>query len=534
MGSLSRGSPAQATAARSSSAAAIPPHRVKVLHGVHAYTDKLSVAAGDTIQFHTSSTVPFRLSVCRLGRRVDDPTGDQVLHEFPAALSKLQPIHPGSYVHVEKSLDPGMPLQALTVECWLRPYLSDQLVGIITQFDRPNACGLGLFMAPNYGLAFYLGDGESYDVWRLHKTRDNVLHRRKWHHVVATWDGKEKTIWVDGEQMARWPFAITVRPGSSPLRLGARGEYGEAFRFIDADLAMPVIYQRSLRDAEIAKRHGQKGLTSAQGKDVLACWPLAEERGDRVADASGHGHDGRIINQGTWMIGGPSFDAGSVSRWGHYDPQLDPRRGHGLRLSSDDLYDCRWEATHEFRIPPHARSGFYVGRYQYLLSGTQRTYHAPFFVRRPKTSKTRPPVLLLAATNTYRAYTYRPFAEVPAALHFNDDDLPNGPGDPPAYSFYGRHRAGHVAYQLGLRMPSPNSGPYVLSMGGNEKGKYSHLTRADRLTEAWLAKTGYDYDVITDLDLHQDPDILRGYRVFMINGHSEYWSVPAYQTDLAP
>ncbi|MEK6249762.1 MAG: hypothetical protein N2C12_16380, partial [Planctomycetales bacterium] len=136
---------------------------------------------------------------------------------------------------------------------------------------------------------------------------------------------------------------------------------------------------------------------------------------------------------------------------------------------------------------------------------------------------------LLAATNTYRAYTYRPFAEIPPVLKYNDYSLPNSPGDPPAFSFYNGHRNQTVSYRLGLRMPSPNSGPYVNSMGHGSEHNYSHLARADRLTEVWLAKAGYDYDVITDLDLHQNPDILKGYKVFIINGHSEYWSLPAYQ-----
>ena len=50
------------------------------------------------------------------------------------------------------------------------------------------------------------------------------------------------------------------------------------------------------------------------------------------------------------MIGGPGFDA-DVPRFGTYDPAKDPRRGHGLRLASDDLFDCRWKASHEYRLP---------------------------------------------------------------------------------------------------------------------------------------------------------------------------------------
>ena len=110
---------------------------------------------------------------------------------------------------------------------------------------------------------------------------------------------------------------------------------------LDGDLAMPVIYERALSADEIAARYRDQGLTPAVGAGVLACWPLAEERGDHVADCTPHARHGRIINSATWMIGGPSFDGGQVPRFGDYDPSQDPRRGHGLRFASDELYDCR-------------------------------------------------------------------------------------------------------------------------------------------------------------------------------------------------
>ena len=60
-----------------------------------------------------------------------------------------------------------------------------------------------------------------------------------------------------------------------------------------------------------------------------------------------------------------------------------------------------------------------------------------------------------------------------------------------------------------------------------EKTSPADVARADRFAQIWLEKSGYDYDVISDLDLHRDPEILSGYRTFIINGHSEYWSLQA-------
>jgi hypothetical protein len=307
----------------------------------------------------------------------------------------------------------------------------------------------------------------------------------------------------------------------SPIALGAAS--GDAF--LDGDLAMPVIYRRSLGAGEIRERFAQQGLVPAKGKDVLACWPFTEEKGGRVADVSGYGRHGRIINHATWMIGGPSFQA-EVPRYGDYNPAKDPRRGHGLRFASDDLYDCRWDVTQKYRVPSSAKPGIYVGRIRYELEGKPHLYHVTFIVRKPPRRK-KAPVLVLCATNTWRAYSATPFAATKPQLKqvWGTGGTTNSPGNPPAYCFYRGHAAGQGTYQLGLRMPWPAAGPYVLYGG---KTDYSHLCRADRFLHVWLEQAGYDFDVISDLDLHRDPDILRGYRVFVINGHSEYWSLSMY------
>src|SRR5262245_15246257 len=100
--------PANSQLARGEPAAdappAIPPHRSLVVEGVHAYTDKVSVAAGDSIAFQVSSTHPYDLQVCRLGLEVDNPESDQVVFSVPKQDPLAQPIHPGSYIHVERGL----------------------------------------------------------------------------------------------------------------------------------------------------------------------------------------------------------------------------------------------------------------------------------------------------------------------------------------------------------------------------------------------------------------------------------------------
>jgi hypothetical protein len=516
--------PADESPAAAAAPPGLPPHLPVPVHGVHAYPAEHSVAAGDTLALHVSSSVPYRLTICRLGTAVDDPDGDEVLLRLPEQEARPLPIHLGSYVHVGNKLIG--PLSALTLECWVRPWRLRAPGGVITQFDHPSTCGVGLFIRPDRSAAFYVGDGGAYRAAFDHAGPAGRVRSDSWHHLVGTWDGQTKTLWVDGRPVGSWPFAGPARPGDAPLRLAAAGRDGRADQFLDADLAMPAVYGRALTAEQIRERFRARGHGAADGPGVLACWPLEEERGDRVADRSGHGRDGRIINLATWMVGGPAFDA-DVPRYGDYDPAKDPRRGHGLRFAADDLYDCRWPVRHEWRVPPDARPGLYGARFQFDWDGKPRVAHVTFIVRRPAT-RPKAPILVLAATNTWRAYNSTPFAVAPPGFKkvWGLGGIAGGADNPPVYTLYGAHAAGQGTYQMGLRLPWPAAGPNILYGGPCD---YSHLMRADRFLHAWLEQSGYAFDVVSDLDLHRDPDVLRGYQVFVITGHSEYWSVPMYR-----
>jgi N,N-dimethylformamidase len=524
---------------------AFPPHRPLTVPGIHAYTDRVSVAAGDVVRFHVSSSYPYELQVCRLGPDVDGPARDEVLHSFGPSPAATQAIHPGSYLIAEKSLDSTTALPALMIEVWIRRWRTTGRQAILTQFDQPHHCGLGLFVDEDGSLGFYLGDGGAYVAENLHITKsqcvlmevnpqglksfpDNTpssVLSNAWHHVVARFDGAVKQVWVDGREVGSWTYSGPVRPGSANLRIGAAGRDGVATEFLDADLAMPAIYGRALSTAEIEARYASRALSLPTGPELLACWPLAEERGKRAADASPHGRHARIINRATWMIGGPGFDA-DVSRFGTYDPAKDPRRGHGLRLASDDLFDCRWKVSHEYRLPDEARSGIYVGRMRIQLDGETRLYHTVFIVRKA-TARPKAPIAFLCSTNTWRAYAATPFSPTWKGIKksIGNNGFDNSPGDPPAFCFYRPHRAGQGTYQMGFRMPWPIVGPYTLM--GPEGWDYSHLCRQDRFTQVWLETHGYEYDVLSDTDLHLDPHVLDGYRVVFVVGHSEYWSLEA-------
>ncbi len=511
-------------AAAGAEPADLPPHREIVNPGLHAYAER-SVIAGDTIQFRVSSTEPYRLVICRLGHYPANPAADEQLQAFAGSPAITQSIHPGSYVHVARGLAADEPLTALSLECWVRPWRIDARQGLVTQLDVQGSAGFGLGIDEQGRAVFYLGDGDRFDDAKLH--RGPKLALRTWAHVVGTWDGMRKSLWVDGRLAGTWDYRGPVHAGSAALRLGAAAVAGCSDLFLDGDLAMPAIYGRALGADEIGLRFRRRSLEVPSAEKLLACWPLDEERGQQVRDISPHGRAGRILNRGTWMIGGPSFDAATVPRFGDYNPATDPRRGHALRLAADDLYDCRWATSHSWNVPLDTRSGIHVGRFHFERNGTPQVYDVTFIVRKAR-QRPRAPIVVLCSSNTWQAYSATPFAvDRTGEQLWGTSGFENGHPLAPAYCCYRDHAADQPSYQVGLRMPWPVAAPNVVYSPPGVG--YSHLMRGERHAHIWLDKAEYDYDVITDLDLHRDPDLLDGYQVLLINGHSEYWSIEAYE-----
>lgn len=522
LGPLSARAKAAGKEGNTSGSSAIPPHTATELPGIHAYAQK-SLAAGETVEFRVSSSLPYRFEVCRLAGKVDDFGSDEVLASQEVTSSKQQPLHIGSYAHVEKGLSADKPLKELTLECWVRLWRDKARQGILTQYDSDSS-GLGLFVNDQGYAELRLGDGSA-------ERRDVSLPfpqatfgKRMWHHVVVTWDGARVRIYVDGRPKGELEYQGEVFPGIAPLRLGAYGEGGVATGTLDGDIAMPVIYDRALSAAEVAERNKQRALKPAAGAGVVACWPLSEEDGEQLADVSGQERHGRIINHATWMIGGPSYSIQWVGRYDqNYDPTRDGARGHGLRFASDDLYDCRWDVTHRYRIPKDAPSGIYVGRFLYEVGGEPMRYYCTFIVRRPA-DRPKAPILMVCSTNTWLAYNGARFAQpAKAGLHWG---APSYPGMP-TYSCYGNHSAGQPTYYLGLNVPWPGAGPEDLF--SPPAVNYSHLMRGELFTHRWLDgvyddTAAYEYDVVTQFDIDRDPDIFEGYKTVISNGHSEYWS----------
>ena len=289
-----------------------------------------------------------------------------------------------------------------------------------------------------------------------------------------------------------------IRPGDAPLRIGAAGQ-GRARRLSCSMPTSPCRRSTARRcrptrsQARFASQALCRDRPSPESARLLAA-RRGTGRSSRRRVAASSATDGSSTTA-TWMIGGPSFDA-DVPRFGNYDPAKDPTRGHGLRLASDDLFDCRWKATHEYRLPENARSGIYAGRIRFsdrrreasVSHGLHREEGGCRGPRRRSRSCARP----TPGGPTRRRRSARPGRG--SRSRSATTVSPTAPAIRRRSASIGRIMPGRGRICTGFRMPWPVVGPYTLM--GPEEWDYSHLCRQDRFTQAWLETQGYAYDVL--------------------------------------
>ena len=154
---------------------------------------------------------------------------------------------------------------------------------------------------------------------------------------------------------------------------------------------------------------------------------------------------------------------------------------------STGLIECNWPVSYSFIIPSSWVSGIYLAKLQ-TAAGVQS--YIIFIVR----DDSRPsPFLYKTSDATYQAYNEWGGSSLYTTL---------GP------NFSGPKSGYRVSY----------SRPYWRAHGSGDFLAYEiNMVR-------WLEKQGYDVTYVTDVDTHQNPDLLLTHRAFLVVGHSEYWS----------
>jgi hypothetical protein len=147
-------------------------------------------------------------------------------------------------------------------------------------------------------------------------------------------------------------------------------------------------------------------------------------------------------------------------------------------------FGCDWSDTFTLTVPPEWVSGIYSAA---CTDADGNTCDITFVVKPAPAD--RSPIAVLANANTWLAY--------------------NGWGGQSKYSGLAR---------TSFLRPMPGAAP-----GGD-----LHLTRGELWILGWLGREGFQPDVYSDIDFHNDGCDARQYSCLIVGTHPEYWTTQMY------
>ena len=447
----------------------LPPHAATPIAGFHAYSRQMRVRNGQSLELCASGAGTVQTTIVRLGA---DTSESVVVARLPDFEATGQSIARGSYVYVERGVEVRELENGWTLEIWCRPFLAPARAGLLFQRD----C-----------FSLFLEDGAPVVEVAEVRLAGEKLELKAWHHIAASWDENVLSLIVNGTLQGQIAAARVTVDEAAPLLIGAlENARRQADDFWTGDLWAPAIYARALPLEELRAR--RESMSASAAANCVGQWKFDSTQGAAFRDVSAAKRDGRGVNYPQLLVPAPTRL--QDSDWSSYDPNLDPDFGHAVRLMADQFLDCRWPVAQSWRVPDELAPGQYAA---HLTDQNGEKREVYFLIVPPKP---RAKLACLSTTNTRLCYNFAPFDE--AQLDYGA--YAHHPNFPFLGHLIGAHR--------------PNSGePWARQTVDWELPFY-----------AWLDRQGIAYDLYSEWDLEENPELLASYSAVAWAGHSEYWS----------
>ena len=522
---------------------------------ISAYTDKISAKAGDTLSVMASAeaTATVDAALVRLVHGDEHPSGPGYIEEkIPSEIERAWPVRKqytqkGNFLRVD---DPQGALAidgAFTLHAYIYPTLpAGGRQVVLGRWSIAGTNGYALGIGPTGRLEFWVGDGTAGDA----VLAEVPLMARVWYFVAASFDPASGVATLYQEAVINRynsllskivPYdyrshvsqSLRVRPANAadtPFLIGgatdrnpARGTFvGQCYSGkIDRCGVQRGTLDRAALDAIRAG-----GAPPAEG--VITYWNTTlgySDRGigDEVRDVGPHGLHALGVNRPVRGQTGWNWSGRNDSF------RMAPTEFGGIEFHNDALTDCRWEPTLSLKIPDDLKSGVYAVKLTAGDGTGLAEEYTPFIVR---PTKPRAPICLLVPTASYLAYAncQTPFdgdflqsitaatpifQEVDIEVYKNDIEF--------GLSTYDLHNDGGGVCHSSYRRPIVNMRPKHRFPGVGCVWQFP----ADLSVVAWLEHMKYDYEVLTDEDLHRDgAAALKSYRMVINGTHCEYYSEP--------
>jgi N,N-dimethylformamidase len=460
-----------------------------------AYTEPLSVMAGDELEVFVSGEGEYRAVLQRLICADSDPQGPgfeaRDLNDVFAGAFTAQPQRTqiGSYASAE--LEPAVDAVNLLMLCkptLLRP---EAVLAAFGEFELRLLSDGDLVVANGQHLHLRLQARVALNQWNMVGLSLSTNEVRLVHGLV----GQGRTALI--RPSVHTAALQTGFVGCRHLRLAARVDHEGSSAHFNGRLEAPTLCQDALT---LEMLH--LWLEHHNAVPALARWDFAQDMTTQSAPDALGGAPMRLHQFPTRGVTGQRWNATC------FDWTTAPDHYASVHFHEDDLGDAGWRSSFTVTLPPDLPSGVYAVH----LENETSSDDAVFFVR-PSTPTSS--IAFLVPTFSYLAYANPPAAMISPdgreRTHENEVFLRAHPEV--GYSLYETHhdRSGVVyssAHRPILNL-KPHNRPWQFVM--------------DSYIIAWLEREGFAVDVITDQELHAEGRAaLEPYRVVLTGSHPEY------------
>jgi N,N-dimethylformamidase len=508
---------------------------------VLGYAKPMSVCAGEEISFHLSSAnlsaADIRVVRVRCGDPDQNGPGLKLIHapspiDGTVALAD-QPLHIGSYGVVQDN-DLLRNLGEFSIGCYIFPTIvAGSRQTIMSRWNDSAGSGWKLELDAEGRIAMTVASAGKIFTARSPQT---VL-QREWIFVSGSMSLDRAEIRVEGKSLVtdggrERVFSVLEQgpsdidwPADTPFFFAAQcsGEQSpakETGNHFNGKIERPRLYGAALPGSDMLRL--VETLQPQTGDPLLfGAWDFSRRiETDDIVDLSANNMHGRLHRLPMRAATGANWN-GNTQSWTE-----SPTQYGAIHFHEDDLEDANWQPTAKITIPSDWRSGFYALQIKGQNGAEQVESYATFFVRPPHGQRTAD-IAVIAPTATYLAYANnharldQSHFEVMAdsLLIISRDDVYLNEHRELGHSTYDTHLDGSgVCYSTDAR-PILNTRPRA--------NTFNYVNDTHLLD--WLEGQGFDYDVITDEDMHREgAKLLNPYRVVINMTHPEYYSKEMY------
>jgi len=465
------------------------------------YSDKLSLRPGETVSFKVSSTLKksFSASLKRSISADPNPKGIGIVEKdaskyFKTSFfkSRKQSFYPGSYAISKTPIKVSIK-NNLNLSVIIFPTLFSSKKQTILAFDN-----IEIYINPKGAITTRIGDEEI--------SIKQTLSLRTWYkiNVKISIKGKviisQKNLKNTKEKEEKNEIKILVKKKfSGKISLAAIVFEKDVYNHFNGKIESPSI------DVDNKKK---------------GHWDLSKNTSNTFVNS--------IIGPKLLLKNFPTR-AVTSSKWDGSEMNWQNKSIHyaAIHFHEDDIYDFEWDTDFKLTIPKNMPSGIYVMRI--YCDGHEDAM--PFFVA-PALGKTKTKICVLISTFTYSIYGNH------ARVDYKDDwqnrikewkAYPYNPNNYKEYglSTYNYHSDGAGICHASHRRPLLNIRPGYISLitKGSANSPCSGLRhfQADSHLISWLHNREFEYEIVTDEQLHNDGyEAIKKYKTVITGTHPEY------------